>query len=80
LNGKLIPALGAKIRYKIHSRTLQLYISLGLKIIKVHKILRFTEAPYLRDYIDFNTEKRKSTNSPMEKNMFKLMNNSICNL
>ncbi len=59
-------------------RTLELYISLGLRIKKVHRILSFTESAYLRDYIDFNTKKRQESKSSMEKNMFKLMNNSIC--
>ena len=36
---KLIPNLGNKKIYVMHYRNLQLYISLGMKVTKVHKIL-----------------------------------------
>ena len=36
---KLIPNLGNKKNYVMHYRNLQLYISLGMKVTKVHKIL-----------------------------------------
>ena len=39
-------------------KNLELYLSLGLKLKDVHRALRFREKPWLKDYIDFNTEKR----------------------
>ena len=35
---KLIPNLGDKTNYVVHYRNLQLYLSLGIKLIKIHKI------------------------------------------
>ena len=74
---KLIPTLRDKKEYVLHYRNLQLYLDLGLKRKKVHRALKFDQSPWLKQYIDFNTEKRRHAKNSFGKDFFKLMNNSI---
>ena len=43
---KLTPALGNKIKHVLHCRNLQLYLSLGLKLTKIHLVLEFNQTPW----------------------------------
>ena len=77
MNGKMMLTLEDKKNYVIHYETLKLYVKLGLKIKAIHKILAFKERPWMKDYIDMNTEMRKEASTDFEKDFFKLMNNAV---
>ena len=74
---KLIPNLGDKTNYVVHYRNLQLYLSLGMKLTKIHKVLKFKQSGWMKIYTDFNTEKRTKATNKFEKDFFKLMINSV---
>ena len=73
---KLDPNLGNKSKYVLHYRSLQLYISLGMKLVSFHRLLNLKQSNWLKKYIDFNTSKRKNAANSFEKDFNQLMNNT----
>ena len=59
--------LGHKTKYIVHYRNGQLYLSLGMKLTKIHKVLRFKQSDWMEKYIDFITEKRTTAANTFEK-------------
>ena len=74
---KLIPQLGNKANYVVHYRNLQLYLPLGMKLTKIHRVLKFKQFDWMKKYIDFNTDKRMKAANDFEKYFFELMINSV---
>ena len=74
---KLVPNLMDKKKYVVHYTNLLLYLSLGMKLRKIHRVLEFDEKPWMEPYIRLNTELRKKAKSAFEKDFYKLMNNSV---
>ena len=71
---KLIPKLGSKTEHVTSYRNLQLYLSLGMKLTKIHTVLKFKQSHWMKKYIDFNIEKRKNA---ANADFFKLMINCV---
>ena len=74
---KLVCNLYDTKKYVVHINSLKQALNNGLKLKKIHRIIEFNQEAWLKPYIDMNTELRKLTKNYFEKDLFKLMNNSV---
>ena len=65
---KLIPNLNDKIKYVVHYKNLQYYLSLGIK---------FKQSNWLKENANFNTKKRPESFDELNKKNFKLLVNCV---
>ena len=79
INGveKLVPNLRDKKNYVIHIQALNQALQHGLRLDRIHRAIEFDQSPWLKTYIDFNTQLRTGATNDFEKDFFKLMNNSV---
>ena len=74
---KLVWNLYNKKKYVAHINTLKQALNHGLKFKKIHRVIEFNQEAWLKPYIDKNTELRKLAKNDFEKDLLKLMNNSV---
>lgn len=76
MTSKLIPNLHDKYHYVIHFVHLRTCLKHGLILKKIHRVIQFRQSPFLKQYIDLNTELRKKAKCTFEQDFFKRLNNS----
>ncbi len=74
---KLICDWKDKKNYLVHYRMLKFYVKMGMEVEKVHRVIRFKQKLWLKEYIDYNTNKRSEAITDFEKDFFKLLNNAF---
>ena len=79
INGveKLIPNLYYKRKYIIHIRALKQALDHGLVLEHTRRCIRFKQSPWMKEYIDFNTNLRTAAKNDFEKDFYELMNSSV---
>ena len=79
INGveKLVPNLRDKKNYVIHIQALNQVLQHRLRLDRIHRAIEFDQSPWLKTYIDFNTQLRTAATNDFERDFFKLMNNSV---
>ena len=73
---KLVVSVHDKNSYVIYIYALKQALNHGLILQKVHAVISFNHAAWLKPYIDMNTELRTNAKNDFEKDYFKLKNNS----
>ena len=74
---KLVCNLFNKKKYLAHINSLKQALNHGLKLKIIHRIVEFKQEAWLKPYIDMNTKLRKAAKNDFQKDLFKLMNNSV---
>jgi len=74
---KLMPNLMNKRFYVCDYMNLKFYMDHGLVLKKVHRVIEYQQSRWLKDYIVLNQNLRKEAKQEHEKDLFKLMNNSV---
>ena len=74
---KLVCNLFNNKKYVAHINTLKQALNHGLKFKKIHRVIEFNQEAWFKHYIDMNTELRKEAKKDFDKDLFKLMNNSV---
>ena len=74
---KLILEQNNKTEYMVHYRMLNFYVKMGVKVPKIHRVIKFKQDYISRDYIQNNTNKRATAKTEAENDVRKLVNNSL---
>ena len=74
---KLIGTLYHKEKYIVDMRALRLYLRLGMRPGRVHRVVVVNKKPWLKPYIDLCTSKRQTSTNKFEKDFWKLMVNCV---
>ena len=74
---KLTATFLPRKKYVVSLKNLQLYCSLGMKLEKVHRGVKYRQRKFLKSYIDMCTRARKNCNSDFKRNMYTLLANAV---
>ena len=73
----LICSFYLKKHYLVLGQLLRFYLDRGMRLVKVHRAIRFNSSPYFAGYIANNTKKQKQfKHDDVKKAFYKLMNNA----
>ena len=67
---KLVVNLHDKTEYVIHTKELKQAFNHGLVLKNIHRVIKFNQDAWLKQYIDMNTDLRKKAKNNFEKDSF----------
>lgn len=77
VGSRLVTTLYDRYKYAVYGYLLALYLEMGVKVTKVHRVLRFKQAPIFRPYVQLNTRLRAETDNEFFRMLYKNLINII---
>ena len=74
---KLTATFNVRRNYVVHCMNLRLYMELGMKLLKIHRGIKFHQRPFVAPYIQHCTEGRRQAKTKVEGDNLKLLSNSL---
>jgi len=74
---KLMATFTDRIHYGLHAKNLKLYLQLGMKLKKIHRILRFKQSAFIAPFIQKCTDARQASKTKFESDQFKKLSNTV---
>ena len=74
---KLLQTLHPVKNYVVHYEMLKLIIKHGIEIERIDRVIKFDQSPWMKRYIELNSNLRKNTSDELQRDLFKLMNNAV---
>ena len=74
---KLLGWFGPRSKYVTHYLNLKLYLKLGMRLKRVHRVLAFRQAPFIRPYVEETASNRAAAANEFERQVQKLMSNAV---
>lgn len=73
---KLSATFYPRQKYIIHFKNLKLYLSLGMKLTKIHRVIQFKQKNFITPFIDKCTNERQKAVTKFEQDQYKKLANS----
>jgi len=73
---KLSATFHDRKNYILHFKNLKLYLQLGMQLLNVHRVLRFTQKEFIKPFIEKCTIERQKSKTKFEQDQFKKVANS----
>src|SRR6266566_830955 len=74
---KLLMTCRNKKEYVVHFKMFKFYLQMGMRVTRIHAVVKFRQASIFKNYIDKNSAKRQAAKSDFEKDLYKLLNNAL---
>ena len=74
---KLCGTFHRRENYVCHGKNLALYLELGMRLVKIHSGVEFTQGDYMKRFVDNCALKRKNAVTEMDSMIYKRIINSV---
>ena len=67
---KLTSTFQWREEYVLHGQNLKLYLQLGLRLVAIHRVIKFDQAPFIKPYIEFCSKMRAESKTKSRSSIF----------